>query len=66
MNRFEYIRRYYDVPARRGGRVRIWTGEVGTIIWTHQSNLTIRLDDGFRMVVHPTFGVEYLDAGVRT
>ena len=61
---FAYIRRYYGVPAKRGGRVRIWTGEEGTIIWTYQSNLKIRLDDGTPMVIHPAFGLEYLGTGV--
>lgn len=64
---FEYIRRYYGVPAKRGGRVQIWTGEVGTIVSTYHSNLTIRLD-GSQYVghYHPTFGLKYLDYGVQT
>jgi hypothetical protein len=54
------------VPAKRGGRVRIWTGEEGTIIWTYQSNLKIRLDDGTPMVIHPAFGLLYYDGMVQT
>ena len=63
---FDQIRRYYGVPAKRGGRVRIWTGEEGTIIWTYQSNLKIRLDSGYVGCFHPAFGLEYIGTGVKT
>lgn len=63
---FDAIRKYYGVPAKRGGRVRIWTGEEGTIIWTYQSNLRVRLDSGHVGHFHPQFGILYLDYGVQT
>lgn len=66
MNRFSYIRRYYGVPAKRGGRVRIWTGEEGTIIWTYMHNLRVRLDSGHVGVFHPSYGLYYYDGGVQT
>lgn len=59
-----YIRRQYDVPARRGGRIRIWTGEEGTIISADRGNLKVRFDDGFVGLCHAAFGVEYLGTGV--
>lgn len=66
MASFAYIRKYYGVPAKRGGRVRIWTGEEGKIIWTYQSNLRIRLDSGHVGVFHPAYGIAYLDYEVQT
>lgn len=60
-NRFAHIRRYYGVPAKRGGRVKIWTGEIGTIIWANMGNLRIRLDgQRYAGYYHPVFGIEYL------
>ncbi len=60
----EYIRRYYGVPAKRGGRVK-YTGcgrdELGTITGTMGSHLRIRLD-GLKIShpFHPTWELEYL------
>ena len=54
----EWIRRNYHVPAKRGGRVRFF-GVEGTIIKaTHY--LYVRMDDGRRILLHPTWKVEYL------
>lgn len=66
MASFDYIRRYYGVPTKRGGRVRIWTGEEGTIIWTHNAYLKIRLDGGHTGHYHPRYGIFYFDGGVQT
>lgn len=47
-----YIRQYYDVPAKRGGRVS-WNGETGTI--TRGTNYIYVRFDGKRFAVplHP-------------
>ncbi len=56
---FDYIRRYYRVPAKRLGRVRVG-GQLGTITRaTHY--VWIRLDGmKFSRPYHPTDGIEYL------
>jgi hypothetical protein len=56
----EWIRRNYGVPAKRGGRVRFF-GDEGTIASaTHY--LRVRMDDGRRVLLHPTWRVEYLSS----
>ena len=62
---FEYIRTYYGVPAKRGGRVEYTgTGKVqtGTITGASGAHLSIRIDgkkhaDPF----HPTWNLKYLE-----
>ena len=66
MQPFDDLRKRYDVPAKRLGRVRLWTGEEGTITGARPYGLDVRLDDGYRMAVHPANGVEYLPQGVKT
>lgn len=63
---FEYIRKYYGVPAKRGGRVE-YTGngnsETGTICGSSGAHLRIRLDGKTRsFLFHPTWKLRYLDA----
>jgi hypothetical protein len=56
----DYIRKYYSVPARRGGRVA-YTGE-RTICGARGSHLSIRLDGcKHTMPFHPTWELRYLD-----
>lgn len=63
---FDYIRKYYGVMPKRGGRVK-YTGsgreEYGTIVSASGSHLNIRLD-GIKhtMPFHPTWKLEYLDS----
>ncbi|MGN6539097.1 MAG: hypothetical protein ACTHKQ_25650 [Mesorhizobium sp.] len=62
----EYIRKTYNVPAKRGGRV-IYTGgktpEYGTITSARNGRLYIRLD-GMKythpLPFHPTYELRYL------
>lgn len=63
-----YIRAYYRVPARVGGRVRItaygsFNGKLGTITGTNMGRLVVRPDErpykSTRYRVHPR-EVEYL------
>lgn len=59
----EYIRRYYGVPARRGGRVE-YTGGVwprsGTITGADGTRLRIRLDgEKHAFPYHPTWKLRY-------
>ncbi|NUR12319.1 MAG: hypothetical protein HOQ20_10830 [Bradyrhizobium sp.] len=61
----EYIRSYYQVPAKRGGRVE-YTGngkaELGTICGADGAHLSIRLDGAKHpMPFHPTWELRYLD-----
>jgi hypothetical protein len=53
------IREMYHVPAKRGGRV-IFDGRPGVITGTIHAHLRVRLDDGQRVILHPTWRVEYL------
>lgn len=64
-----YIRSYYRVPAKRGGRVRLgigfggrYAGRIGVIASAPDQYLRVRLDDGERLILHPTWEVDYLEA----
>lgn len=62
----DYIRRYYRVPAKRGGRVE-YTGdgakELGTIRSARGSHLNVQLDGvNHTMPFHPTWKIRYLAA----
>lgn len=67
----DYIRRTYRVPARRGGRV-VYTDSDGVKFYctiksaTSSGHLRVLVDDRiagyrWRMKLHPTFNLEYLD-----
>ncbi|MQB00525.1 MAG: hypothetical protein GEU78_09580 [Actinobacteria bacterium] len=67
----QYIRDYYKVPAKRGGRILYtYGGELigqpgeGTIVGAKDQYLRVRFDsDPSRIyTLHPTWSVEYLDA----
>lgn len=62
-----YIRRYYGVPAKIGGRVK-YEGREGVITGTSGPHLIMRPDDrkrkGERLILHPTWRVEYLTGKV--
>lgn len=67
----EYIRRIYNVPAKRGGRVEYQPEKVGhepwqgTIVSADDVYLRIRRDgDGctYPAFFHPTWNLTYLDA----
>lgn len=63
----DWIRKYYGVPAKRGGRVE-YTGsgdtELGTITGTSGPHLSIRLDGRKNALpFHPTWKLRYLEAG---
>jgi hypothetical protein len=65
----EYIRRTYNVPAKRGARVRFidecgteWTGRITS---ARSGRLRVLPDDRVqgcrtRLILHPTWNVEYL------
>lgn len=60
----EYIRNYYSVPAKRGGRIR-FTGfdapREGKIVGARQQYLRVRFDGWKRpQTLHPTWEVTYL------
>lgn len=58
----EYVRRYYDVPARRGGRI-VFDGKPATVVGFADARLLVRLDGEEETVpIHPTWEVEYLPA----
>ncbi len=66
MSGFEYIRRAYNVPAKKGGKVKLRTQDnvrSATIVGTRKALLKIRDDgDGTCCLVHPTN--EHLSYGV--
>lgn len=60
----EYIRKYYGVPAKRGGRVAA-IGKTGTICGTSGPHLRVRLDgETFARIFHPTWNMVYHEAAV--
>lgn len=60
----EYIRNFYSVPAKRGGRIRFtgWsTPREGKIVGSRQQYLLVRFDHLKRpQTLHPTWEVTYL------
>lgn len=66
----EWIRNYYGVPAKRGGRVEYIPCEgstdesrLGTITGTSGPHLRVRMDgDKYSFQYHPTWQLRYLDA----
>lgn len=60
----KYIRDYYGVPAKRGGRIRFTgycTSSLGTITSSSGKWLRVRFDGESRTsLVHPAHSVEYL------
>jgi hypothetical protein len=65
-----YIRGYYDVPAKRGGRIEYTASNgqkfVGTIKSADGAHLRVLLD-GHRSTskLHPTWNVKYLADGAK-
>lgn len=61
-----YIRDFYGVPAKRGGRVEYYGGKMpifGTITGADGAHLSIRLDGNKHpSPFHPTWALRYLDA----
>lgn len=64
----EYIRKYYGVPAKRGGKLR-YSGGPGApvsaeIIGTKGAYLKCRIiegmNSGLKTLLHPTWKIEYL------
>lgn len=56
----DYIRNYYNVPAKLGGRVR-YKGKLGTIVGSYGARLRIQLDGEEQAGnYHPTWEIEYL------
>ena len=57
-----YVRRYYQVPAKRGARIK-FRGQLGTIVGFSGAGLRVRLDDDPKRVIpcHPTWRIDYLD-----
>jgi len=56
-----YVRNYYRVPAKRGGKIT-FEGKPGTIVGFRDQYLRARLDGEKEILtLHPTWEVEYLD-----
>jgi len=59
-----YIRGYYKVPARRGGRVEFaypkGTVRTGIIVGSSDAHLLVDFPDQRGAVLHPTWQVTYL------
>jgi hypothetical protein len=57
----EYIRSMYNVPAKRGGRIRFGGSKTGTIVGARYAKLRVRFDgQSWINWLHPTWAVEYL------
>jgi hypothetical protein len=54
----EWVRSTYGVPAKRGGHI-LFDGEPG-VIMSASHLLHVRMIDGERVLLHPTWRVEYL------
>ena len=63
-----YVRDYYRVPARCGGRIVYRGGQVpreGTVVGFRDAYLLIRLDGECEIrSYHPTWMIDYLPAAV--
>lgn len=58
----DYVRQYYGVPAKKGGRVT-YRGAPGKIMGASGPHVDVKLDSGRRFPVHPTDGdLIYADA----
>ena len=58
---FDYIRNYYNVPAKKGKKI-LFDGKLGTIVGVKNQYLKILLEDEKRPgCYHPTYKMEYLD-----
>jgi hypothetical protein len=58
-----YIRDYYQVPAKRFGRVVV-DGKPGVIVGARAASLSVRFDgERHTTPAHPTWRVTYLDTG---
>lgn len=61
----KYIRDYYNVPAKRGMKVRYWDSRnwlYGIITSSKSSHLYIKLDGKkHSLPFHPTFYIEYFN-----
>ena len=55
---FDYIRKTYKVPAKRGGRIKM-QGRPGRILSSNGTHLRIKFDDGRKGYVHPTWEMVY-------
>lgn len=69
----DYIRRTYNVTAKRGMRVRytdesggIWNGRITSAPGAHLRILVDDRVDGYRrrLILHPTYNVEYMPSNV--
>ncbi len=55
----EYIRKTYDVPAKRGAMV-LYKGKPGIITGSRGAHLRIKLDGDTKSgIYHPTWEIEY-------
>lgn len=60
MSKMAYVRKFYAVPAKRGGRVA-FEGLPGRILRADKSgHLIVQMDDGRKLILHPTYHVDYL------
>lgn len=58
----DYIRDYYGVPAKKGGRVKAY-GKPGVITGARGPHLRIKLDgEKYSASYHPTEGIEYQES----
>lgn len=64
----DYIRKFYKVPAERGGQI-LYNGWRGTIIGEHNSHLKIKMLSGYNrrvFFVHPLDEkLEYVEGEVK-
>ena len=58
-----YIRERYGVPADKGRRVTIYSGERGVIVGADNGHLLVRVADALHdhptVYLHPTWEIEY-------
>lgn len=63
---FDYIRKVYGVPVKRGARVEYTSGQtvrLGTVTSASGAHVNIRLDGSdHAMPFHPTWQLRYLDS----
>jgi len=61
MSSIEYIRKQYNVPAKRGGRIT-YQGQPATIVGSRNTYLVIKIDgEDKTKTIHPTWEVVYME-----
>ncbi len=57
--KMDYIRETYDLPFLRKGIHVIFQGKTGVVTGTHAAHLKVKLENGDKICLHPTWNIAY-------